>query len=78
MDKKWLIPPGLNAEEVRAIQSLSAELKVPELVAELIYRRGLHNMQDIREFSQSRSDTSYRSIPLRGHGSSRQTHPEGG
>ncbi|MCB5294925.1 MAG: single-stranded-DNA-specific exonuclease RecJ [Candidatus Cloacimonadaceae bacterium] len=50
MDKKWLIPPGLNAEEVRAIQSLSAELKVPELVAELIYRRGLHNMQDIREF----------------------------
>jgi single-stranded-DNA-specific exonuclease len=50
MDKKWLIPPGLNAEEERAIQDLSTQIKAPELVAELIYRRGLRNQSDIQEF----------------------------
>ncbi|MCB5260829.1 MAG: single-stranded-DNA-specific exonuclease RecJ [Candidatus Cloacimonetes bacterium] len=50
MDKKWLIPPGLNAEEEEAIQSLCAELKAPELIAKLLYRKGLREIKDIEEF----------------------------
>lgn len=50
MDKKWLIPPGLNAEEEEAIQSLCAELKAPELIAKLLYRKGLCKIKDIEEF----------------------------
>ncbi len=50
MDKKWLTPPGLNAEENEAIQSLSADLKYPELIAELLFRRGMSTDKQIEEF----------------------------
>lgn len=50
MDKKWLVPPGLSAEESSAIKAISAELKVPKLVAELLVRRGLKTETEIREF----------------------------
>lgn len=50
MDKKWLIPPGLSAEEGEAIEQLNAEIKVPRLVAELLYRRGLRTQEAINEF----------------------------
>jgi single-stranded-DNA-specific exonuclease len=50
MDKKWLTPPGLNAEESEAIQSLRAELKAPDLIAELLFRRGIRSEQEIEEF----------------------------
>lgn len=50
MDKKWLIPPGLNAEEHEALERLSTEIKAPKLIAELLFRRGLRNEADIAEF----------------------------
>ncbi len=50
MDKKWLTPPGLNAEESEAIKSLCADLKAPELIAELLYRRGMRTAKQIEEF----------------------------
>ncbi|MCK9556599.1 MAG: single-stranded-DNA-specific exonuclease RecJ [Candidatus Cloacimonetes bacterium] len=50
MDKKWLIPPGLNAEDVEAVRSIATELKVGDLIAELLYRRGLHRAKDIYDF----------------------------
>jgi single-stranded-DNA-specific exonuclease len=50
MDKKWLIPPGLNAEERKAVEELSAELKAPDMIAELLYRRGLRSEKEIEEF----------------------------
>ncbi|MCB5268757.1 MAG: DHH family phosphoesterase, partial [Candidatus Cloacimonadaceae bacterium] len=50
MDKKWLIPPGLNAEENEAVEQLCAQTKAPRLIAELLYRRGLRNEDEIQEF----------------------------
>lgn len=50
MDKKWLTPPGLNAVEREAIQRLKAELKAPDLIAELLFRRGIRSEQQIEEF----------------------------
>lgn len=50
MDKKWMVPPGLSAEETEAIEKLSAAVKVPKLVAELLYARGLRSEADVAEF----------------------------
>ncbi|MDD4034809.1 MAG: single-stranded-DNA-specific exonuclease RecJ [Candidatus Cloacimonetes bacterium] len=50
MDKKWLIPPGLNAEDNEAVEQLCAQTKAPRLIAELLYRRGLRNEDEIQEF----------------------------
>ncbi|MCD8480436.1 MAG: hypothetical protein LRZ88_09580 [Candidatus Cloacimonetes bacterium] len=50
MDKKWLIPPGLNAEENEAIERLSSEIKAPRLIAELLHRRGLKSEESISAF----------------------------
>jgi single-stranded-DNA-specific exonuclease len=50
MDKKWLIPPGLNAQENEAIERLAIEVKAPRLIAELLHRRGLRNEAEIRDF----------------------------
>ncbi|MCB5261388.1 MAG: single-stranded-DNA-specific exonuclease RecJ [Candidatus Cloacimonetes bacterium] len=50
MDKKWLTPPGLNAEEKEAIKGLCADLKAPEMIAELLYRRGMRTAKQIEEF----------------------------
>ncbi len=50
MDKKWLIPPGLDAQENEAIERLAAEVKAPRLIAELLNRRGLKNEAEIRDF----------------------------
>ena len=50
MDKKWLIPPGLSAEESEAINELSSEIKVTRLIAELLYRRGLKDEAAIKGF----------------------------
>jgi single-stranded-DNA-specific exonuclease len=50
MDKKWMIPPGLDVEESSQIDSLISTLKVPKLIAELLFRRGLRNQQEIEDF----------------------------
>ncbi len=50
MDKKWLIPPGLNAEQSEAIELLGSGIKVPRLIAELLYRRGLRSEEEITDF----------------------------
>ena len=50
MDKKWMVPPGLSAEETETIEKLSAAVKVPKLVAELLYIRGLTSEAEVAEF----------------------------
>ncbi|HOH59530.1 MAG: single-stranded-DNA-specific exonuclease RecJ [Candidatus Cloacimonetes bacterium] len=50
MDKKWLVPPGLDAQEYEAIERLAIEVKAPRLIAELLSRRGLRNEAEIRDF----------------------------
>jgi len=62
MDKKWLVPPGLNADDSSAIQAVSAALKVPELIAELLVRRGLKTEAEIQAFFHP--DLSHLSDPF--------------
>ncbi len=50
MDKKWLVPPGLNAEECEAIENLGAQIKAPPMIAELLYRRGMRTQREIEEY----------------------------
>ncbi|HHV36765.1 MAG TPA: single-stranded-DNA-specific exonuclease RecJ [Candidatus Cloacimonetes bacterium] len=50
MDKKWISPPVLEVEEKEAIKHLSEELKVSELIAELLYRRELRTVEEIEKF----------------------------
>lgn len=50
MDKKWISPPILDVEEKKAITLLSEELKVSELIAELLYRRDLKTDEEVEKF----------------------------
>jgi hypothetical protein len=45
MNKNWLIPAPPGKELLSDIEKLGMELKLPRLVAELLYRKGLRPLQ---------------------------------
>jgi len=50
MNKKWLIPSPPGKEINPEIEKLSAEFKLPRLVAELLYRKGIKTVNSAQEF----------------------------
>ncbi|HPN41326.1 MAG TPA: single-stranded-DNA-specific exonuclease RecJ, partial [Candidatus Cloacimonadota bacterium] len=50
MEKEWITPPGLSAEEKQLVSELSDSLKSPPIVSELLFRQGLKTEQEIRDF----------------------------
>ena len=50
MEKEWITPPGLSAEEKQLVSELSDSLKSPPMVSELLFRQGLKTEQEIRDF----------------------------
>ncbi|MBW6513885.1 MAG: single-stranded-DNA-specific exonuclease RecJ [Candidatus Syntrophosphaera sp.] len=56
MQSKWLLPGELTPEEKTQIKALSASLKCPRLVAELLYRKNLQAPEAIEAFFHPRLD----------------------
>lgn len=50
MEKDWIVPQQLSEEEIALVKDFSEMLKCPELVAELLFRRGLRSEDEVREF----------------------------
>ncbi|MCB5245763.1 MAG: single-stranded-DNA-specific exonuclease RecJ [Candidatus Cloacimonetes bacterium] len=54
MEKEWRMPSELSEEEKHIIKDISASLKCPKIVAELLYRRGLFTPEAIDAFFNPR------------------------
>lgn len=50
MEKRWELPQALTKAERNLIRDISAELKCPELISELLYRGGLTSQDAIRNY----------------------------
>lgn len=50
MEKHWEIPLPLDADAVESVKQITATLKCPNLVAELLYRKGLRTTEEIDVF----------------------------
>jgi single-stranded-DNA-specific exonuclease len=59
MEKEWKMPPELSDEEKQKIKDISASLKCPKIVAELLYRKGLGTTEEIDAFLNPRLDQQY-------------------
>lgn len=53
------MPPELSDEEKQKIKDISASLKCPKIVAELLYRKGLGTTEEIDAFLNPRLDQQY-------------------
>ena len=59
MNKKWLIPAPPGKELISEIEKLGMELKLPRLVAELLYRKGIKTSSEAQEFFYPSMDNLY-------------------
>ncbi|MDZ4181853.1 MAG: single-stranded-DNA-specific exonuclease RecJ [Candidatus Cloacimonadaceae bacterium] len=59
MEKEWVIPIALSADDKVLIKQLSDGLKCPKLIAELLWRRGLKTETEIRAFFEPQLDQQY-------------------
>ncbi|MDP2173353.1 MAG: single-stranded-DNA-specific exonuclease RecJ [Candidatus Cloacimonadaceae bacterium] len=59
MEKEWVIPKTLSADEKARIKELSDGLKCPKLISELLWRRGLRTEAEIRAFFEPQLDQQY-------------------
>ncbi|MDZ4121548.1 MAG: single-stranded-DNA-specific exonuclease RecJ [Candidatus Cloacimonadaceae bacterium] len=50
MEKQWELPKALSPAALELTREISAELKCPELIAELLYRGGLTTQEAIRNY----------------------------
>lgn len=50
MEKEWITPPGLSADEKLHLSEVSEALKCPPMISELLFRQGLKTEQEIRDF----------------------------
>ncbi|MDY0151737.1 MAG: single-stranded-DNA-specific exonuclease RecJ, partial [Candidatus Cloacimonas sp.] len=50
MDKRWLIPVDKEEASLPVIEELSTALKIPRLVAALLYRKGLRSLSAVQDF----------------------------
>lgn len=59
MEKQWVLPRKLCDDELKLVQALATPMKCPLQIAELLYRKGLHNMDEIEDFFNPRMDKLY-------------------
>lgn len=50
MDKRWLIPGAPDEVSLPVIEELSSAVKIPRLVADLLYRKGLRTASAVQDF----------------------------
>jgi single-stranded-DNA-specific exonuclease len=50
MDKRWLIPDPPDEESQKITEELCAKLKLPKLVADLLYHKGLRTAEEVQDF----------------------------
>ena len=50
MDKKWLEPAPPEEESIAVIEELSVAFKIPRLVADLLYRKGLKSIPAVQDY----------------------------
>lgn len=50
MDKRWLIPVAPEEASLPVIEELSTAVKIPRLVADLLYRKGLRTPSAVQDF----------------------------
>ncbi len=50
MQKRWQISEPLKNEDLEQKQNIIEEIKCPELIAEMLVRRGLNNLKEIQSF----------------------------
>lgn len=50
MDKRWLIPAPLDEAARKISDELSASFKLPHLVTDLLFRKGLHSPEAVQDF----------------------------
>ncbi|RLC52840.1 MAG: single-stranded-DNA-specific exonuclease RecJ, partial [Candidatus Cloacimonadota bacterium] len=50
MHKRWNIAEPLNEVQLALMQKISSEIKCPDLIAELLVRKGLTNIDEINKF----------------------------
>ena len=59
MNKKWLMPSPPGKETIPEIEKLSSEFKLPRLVAELLYQKGIKTSAAVQEFFKPSMDNLY-------------------
>ncbi|MCK9157512.1 MAG: single-stranded-DNA-specific exonuclease RecJ [Candidatus Cloacimonas sp.] len=59
MNKNWLIPAPPGKELLSDIEKLGMELKLPRLVAELLYRKGIKTSSEAQEFFNPSMENLY-------------------
>ena len=59
MNKKWLMPSPPGKETIPEIEKLSSEFKLPRLVAELLYQKGIKTSAAVQEFFKPSMDILY-------------------
>lgn len=50
MEKQWVLPEPLTPEDKQQVESLAGELKCPEIIAELLYRKNLKTVDQVTDF----------------------------
>jgi len=50
MEKKWLIPTPPGEESLHVAEEFCAAFKIPKLVADLLYRKGLRTVSEVQYF----------------------------
>jgi len=50
MDKRWLVPAELDDSAKRLVEDYCVAYRIPRMAAELLYRKGLHTMEQVQEF----------------------------
>jgi len=50
MEKKWDTPVPLTSEEKAQVKALAQELKCPVIIAELLFRKGYRNTDEVSSF----------------------------
>lgn len=50
MDKRWLVPAALDDAAKHVVDEFCSTFKIPNLAAELLYRKGLRTTEEVQEF----------------------------
>ncbi|MDD4310585.1 MAG: single-stranded-DNA-specific exonuclease RecJ [Candidatus Cloacimonetes bacterium] len=59
MDKRWLIPSPPGEESIAVVEELGAAFKIPRLVADLLYRKGLRTESAVQDFFYPKMDSLF-------------------
>jgi len=56
MQKKWQVVTELDAEQIRLKEGISSEVKCPDMIAEMLVRKGLTDITEIKSFFEPSFD----------------------